>query len=396
VASGSHFAARSLVGQTSKLPCDALAGLMPALVTRGGAQLLCAAALIYAAPGLHAPGMRAHLRPARVHGGRAWPVLSVPGTSADVEGSEERDLPADGSHERTLARLAMLGSAVSYGAYAPAIKSVYLLPGPPSAPMVSAVRGVMIALPLLPRIFDKDEEGVLLLNGRCLRAAAELTLWSTILSVLLNLGLAEGGSATKSAFLLQAAVICTPVISKIAGDEVEGKTWAGAVTALVGVLVIALDSAGGISAGGLGALFGHMEHADIFFLGCAISWSMTIFRLGRFARVKELSENVVQIQAAKNVFLMLIFGAWLGFDVLTTGRGLEAQWVGYENGFAWLMLFLSAMFGGLVGELFQALGGRSMPAAEANVILTSEPLWAAGLTSFFLGERLGVGVYLGL
>lgn len=334
--------------------------------------------------------VRLGAKPAQALAPRAALRLSGPAEPA----GEDRVLPVEGSRERLNARLAMLGSAVCYGAYAPAIKEVYVLPGPPSASALSCARGLLIALPLVPKLWERDEGGQLLLNERCLRTAAELAAYSFALTLLLNVGLAQGGSATKAAFLLQAAVIFTPCLSWAAREKVEGKTWIGALMALLGVALIALDEGEVASTEGLSALF-HFETPDLLFLGTAFAWALTIFRLGWFARSTELAEKVLNIQAAKNVILAFAFSAWLAFDLLATGTGLSAQWPGVGNPLVWVFVVASALFGGLFGDLLQAIGGRAMPAAEANVILTSEPLWAAALTALFLHERLGVGVYAG-
>ncbi|KAG8466701.1 hypothetical protein KFE25_008080 [Diacronema lutheri] len=328
---------------------------------------------------------------ARPRAARVAPRMSGPAGPADAE---RRALPAEASRERMNARLAMLGSAIMFGAYAPAIKEVYLQPGPPTAAALSCARGLMIALPLVPMLWERDVDGAPVVNSRCLRTAAELAVYSFALTTLLNLGLVQGGSATKAAFLLQAAVIFTPCLSLAAREPVEPRTWAGAAMALVGVGLIALDEGGVGSAAAAGALL-RLEPADLLFLGTAASWAAIIFRLGQFARSDELAAKTLHIQAAKNAMLALAFGAWLGLDLLCSGAGLSAQWPGAGSPLVWGYVAASALFGGFLGDLLQAIGGKAMPAAEANVILTSEPLWAAALTALFLHERLGVGVYAG-
>jgi drug/metabolite transporter (DMT)-like permease len=253
----------------------------------------------------------------------------------------------------------------------------------------------MVALPLIPELFKARPNGEPALTRRCMFAAAELALYSGMLTGTLNEGLAEGGSATKAAFLLQAAVIFTPCLSLAVGDVVAGKTWLGAVMALAGVALIALDEVGGLSGALANPELFRLEDADVLFVLSAVAWSLTIFRMGAFARSDELAERVVPIQAAKNVLLGFGFSAWLAFDIYTKGGTLADQWPGADNPRVWICVLLSAVFGGLLGDLLQAVGGKAMPAAEANVILTSEPLWAAGLTALLLNERLGSIVYAG-
>jgi drug/metabolite transporter (DMT)-like permease len=310
-------------------------------------------------------------------------------------GKGGRGIPPEDSPERLKARLAMLGSALMFGSYAPAVKEVYLLPGPPTAAALSCARALLIALPLLPKLFESRADGEPTLDRRCLLAAAELSLYSFSLTALLNVGLAEGGSATKAAFLLQASVIFTPCLSIASGEPVERKTWLGAVMALAGVALIALDEVGGLAAAAANPELFRLEPSDVLFVGSAVAWALTIFRMGRFAQFEALADRVVPMQAAKNLILAFAFSGWLGWEMLRTGSGFLEQWPGVASPLMLLTVAASAMFGGLLGDLLQALGGKAMPSAEANVILTSEPLWAAGLTALLLDERLGPWVYVG-
>ena len=224
------------------------------------------------------------------------------------------------------------------------------------------------------------------------------------------IGLADGGSATKAAFLLQAAVVFTPCILALTAQPVRPRVWLGSVIALFGVLLLATDvSAGGAdgassAAAGLAGAGGALTDAagaiealgalgvcpaDTLFLGAALAWSLTICRQGSFATSAELSSRVVEIQAAKNVALAALLFCWFGAEAGTASGSIAAQWPGLaDDQGAWLLVGCSALGCELLGDLLQALGAKGMPATEANVLLSSEPLWAALLTSAMLHERL--------
>lgn len=316
----------------------------------------------------------------------------------------------------------MLGSAFMFGSIAPSVKAVFMLPGAPTASALSFARGAIISLPLLPVLLTPDASGQPKLTRARVLAAAELACYTFALNALLNEGLAEGGSATKAAFLLQGAVVFTPALCAAAGQAVAPRTWAASALALAGVALLAFEVGGagagasvsaaalpaaldalGAAPGGLPAL----ERADVLFLGSALAWALTIVRLGAFAASAELSEGAVLIQGAKNLLLAGLYGAWLAHDVLAGAAaggpgGLQgallAQWpggVGEGAWQAWGLLALSAAGGGLLGDLLQAIGQRAVPPAEANVLLTTEPLWAAGITALTLGERMSVTDWVG-
>jgi drug/metabolite transporter (DMT)-like permease len=297
----------------------------------------------------------------------------------------------DGARE--LVMLVMLGSAIMFGSYAPNVKAIFMLPGPPTVPALTAARGVLIALPLLPQLCGSRADGAPALTRNALRAAAELALYSAGLTAAITVGLAQGGSATKGAFLLSSYAVFTPCLALAAGERVAGETWLGALLALVGVGCIVLDDAD--AAAGPRADLLRLDWQDGCFVAGALAAACTIFRMGRFATSHELAERVVPMEAAKNVLLAAGYSAWLGADVLARRAPLAEQWPGAAEPRAVALVVASAALAGVLGDLLHALGGRGMPTSEANVILSSEPLWAALLTALLLHERRGPLAYAG-
>lgn len=305
----------------------------------------------------------------------------------------KRAIPEKGSPARQRGRLSVLASAFLFGSNAPVVKAIYVQPGPPTAAALSAVRGLLIALPLLPALLAaKQPNGERGLSPACLRAAAELAAYAFAFNACVCIGLSEGGSATKAAFLAEAAVLFTPCILALTKQRVKPKVWLGSAVALVGVLALAFDAspAALLEAGREG-----MARTDLLFLASALAWSLTICRQGAFATSAELSGRVVEIQAAKNLLLAILFAGWFGVDVLLAGGDVGSQWAGCWNPSVWALVVFSAVGCELAGDLLQALGAKGVPATEANTLLTSEPLWAALLTSAFLKERLSAGEWLG-
>lgn len=242
-----------------------------------------------------------------------------------------------------------------FGSIAPATKALFLTEGPPTPSAASALRAAIAALPLAPRLARAQGVG---------SAALELAVYNFGYNGLLFIGLAlDGSSATKSAFFLQGSVIITPLLAAAAGDLPPPRIWAAAALALVGVALIAAPD--------LGA---SVSAADALFVGAACCWSLVVYRVGVLA--EDPTRDMVAVQAAKNLALAVLYGAWAAWDaahgaVLWPGAGRDASAV--------TLLVGSALAGGTAGDVLQAEGQKGVSSGQAALLLATEPLWAAAM-----------------
>ena len=303
---------------------------------------------------------------------------------AAASGAAEAGGP--GKDAQRTGQLMLLAVAAFYGSLNVMLRALYALPGPPSASALSVVRNLFIVLSFLPIFLSKSTPR---LTGGFLLAALELSVWNLGAQGMLNAGLLFT-DATRASFLTQTSVVLTPIVSLFAGEFVPKIVWAGCTLALAGVVILSsadgTAAAAAASAGGFGG-------GDLLVLGGALSWSMYIFRVGRIAN---RGFQAGALQAWKNVFLTGLYSLWLLVDVVRVGPGqAHTLWAGWQNWVAWALLILSAVIPGTMADYFQNKGQESVNASEANVILSSEPLWAAMLSAVFLSEVLSVKAWIG-
>lgn len=107
----------------------------------------------------------------------------------------------------------------------------------------------------------------------------------------------------------------------------------------------------------------------------------------------------LQIATGKSVVLgSLAMGslALAAAGAAADGRGPAALWEGYADPAAWAALAWAGLGPGAVGSYLHVVGQRRVAPADAQIILSSKPLWAAALAWVLLGgEQLGPQTWAG-
>jgi drug/metabolite transporter (DMT)-like permease len=281
--------------------------------------------------------------------------------------------------------------------------------------VLSAARGLIAAACLAPLLWSSRAEAAAA-PPAFWRAAAELTLYNFAFQGLLNLAVLHT-DATRAAFFFQGAIVFTPLLAAASGAVVAPATWFGAVGAAAGVALLAAD---GLGSGGSGAAAaaaaaaaagaGGLAVGDVAALGAALTYSLYVYRMSEFG-ARGLSTDLTQ--AIKCVLLAGLYAAWAGSDLLRASLALSAAggaaggagggaggsfaslgaaasslWPGVACASAWGALAYSAIIPGALADVMQARGQAKVPAAEAQVLLSAEPLWTALFGAALLGERM--------
>jgi drug/metabolite transporter (DMT)-like permease len=268
-------------------------------------------------------------------------------------------------------RFLLLVVAFLYGSLNVTLRLVYDLPGPPSASALSTSRGWLAAacfLPLLARHRPGQIQNVEAPQASFWRVAAELALFNFGAQGLLTLGLLSTESA-RASFLTQTSVVITPLISAVAGHHVQCRVWIGCLIALVGLIVLSNDGAALLSFG----------IGDLLCMAGAVCWSCYLFRLSAIGD----AFDEISLQAAKTFFLALLYSAWF---LCASVQSDISLWPGWTNPVTWVFIFYSAIGPGTFADIVQQKGQATVSAAEANVILSLEPVFTAILGLLFLGE----------
>jgi drug/metabolite transporter (DMT)-like permease len=295
--------------------------------------------------------------------------------------------------------------AILYGSLNVTLRGIYSLPDPPSASVLSTVRGWMAVFCFVPFLMIRQQTTA---NNNStnnnnmtglVQVAAELALWNFGAQALVNVGLLYIPSA-RAAFFTQLSVVITPGIAALSGHKIHVNVGVACGIALMGLILLCKNQSSSSStttnssAGGGGDGF-TLGFGDILTLCGAISWSTYIYRL---SAVGNRYDNV-QLQAWKNVLLATLYSFWCLIQWIWLQQqqqqqypydnhpGQQSQWVGWQHaGMAWVLLFYSALGPGCIADVLQQQGQSTVTATVANILLSLEPVFTAIFGRFLLGE----------
>jgi drug/metabolite transporter (DMT)-like permease len=173
-------------------------------------------------------------------------------------------------------------------------------------------------------------------------------------------------TVNRSAFITAMNVIFVPILAAIFGHRVRPIVWAAAITALIGCGLLCGD--------------GHGPNiGDLWSLGTAITWAMYIFRLESIAaKFPPLPLAMAQI-----VPVAIFCGIW-------TAASHSPVTVLH-----WPSLIYLGVAATAATTWLQTVAQRVVPAPQAAVIFTLEPVFAAFLGFIILGERLAFRGFIG-
>ena len=378
-----------------------------------------------------------------VTGPRSWPdgavgrVLSHRGASTRCRAVGEpetgvvaEDPPLDGDGTQgdegtslAAARGLLLAVPVLWATYNPALRFIYDSPTSPTPAELTSVRMLAAMVPFTAVFLSiaRDaastfgEDGVVDLSDErkdsdnkvrdvrlLLRAGAELGLLNFLGTACQAWGL-EQTTATRAGFLLSTINVGVPLFAAaglggVNAPPVTGPAWAACALALLGVLITdyspdlsGVQPGDGFNAGDLGVL------------AAAVCYAAFTVRLGKWAREYDGPEDLAAVKLA---VMFLCCGAWVLVDQVSYGVGVSGDWpnggpwgsVLWAGGFSagvWAAVVYSAVGPGALANLLQMKGQRTVPAAEAQVIFATTPVFNAVISVGFLGEAAGGQTLLG-
>jgi drug/metabolite transporter (DMT)-like permease len=226
-------------------------------------------------------------------------------------------------------------------------------------------RSPRIAGPLAGRAATR---GIPIHSKRLWLAGLELGFWLWCGFASQTLGLAYT-TVGRSAFITSLHVVLVPALVAMTGKRVAGEIWVAAALALSGTAVLSYDRA-------------PPNLGDLWTLVTAITYAVYILRLEPLAhRFPALPLTAVQL--------------WVV-------AALSAGWVAAEGRRVAVMdwkpvaavLYLALATTALTTWL-QAIGQRTVPAAQAALLYTLEPVWAVAFAWLVVREGLGVQGWIG-
>lgn len=335
-------------------------------------------------------------------------------------------------------RILLLIVALLYGSLSVSLRMVYARPGPPAASILSATRGWMTVVCLAPiiwvsRHFSTSRDPPAFSGGSFYAFCLELAFFNFGTQGLLNIGLLTTESA-RSAFFTQLSVVITPILAATIGlcrrkkVVVTPKVWIACFLALFGLYILSSDPTESSSAAASSEatsgddfswttasismvvkhLLQSLSFGDWCCLGSAFCWSYYIYRLSDWGDRYDEAETMF----VKNIFMAILYTIWtvVSYVVTTifkaaavsavtesnataTEAAVDTQeeegfylWEGWRDPIALGILFYTALSSGAISDILQQKGQAHVSAAESNVILSLEPVFAALLGLAFLAE----------
>lgn len=219
-----------------------------------------------------------------------------------------------------------------------------------------------------------------------LRAANREDLKSgAILGTIMFLGFAtqtiglKFTSATKSGFLTGTAVIMIPFLQLLIEKKWPGKgTWAGSVLVLLGILFLA--SGGSSVFSFIEDLGGNFNIGDFFTLLCAVSFAFYVIYLDIYSK---------KIDFMVLLFMQIFMCAMWGFtsSFIFAASSLEPIRVDVTMNLITGLAYTS-IIATIITTALQTRYQKGVTPAQAGIIYSFEPIFAAIAAFFLLSEKL--------
>ena len=217
-----------------------------------------------------------------------------------------------------------------------------------------------------------------------IRAGLELGIYTFLGFAFQAIGL-ETTTASRSAFLLYLNVKFVPLLLALFfGRTIPGSVWASALAAFTGTFLLANDGA-------------PPNIGDVWCIAAAVASAMFILRLEAFKNIEADELNSVSFATVAALCTLWVTGDFLSHPNLEATAhipSLFSQIIAPFLNSPWPVVYLGVISTGLCNYL-QTIGQRRVPAEQAAVIYSLDPIYGAFFSRIFLDERLGPMGYAG-
>lgn len=213
---------------------------------------------------------------------------------------------------------------------------------------------------------------VLALNRRQIQVGVGLGVVYAIAQITQTIGLAHT-EASRSGFITGTYVVLTPILAAVLlRERIPRSTWAAVLLATAGLATLSLNGFG------FGFGFGFGEGMTLV---AAVFYALHIIGLGRFSS----PGSAAGLSAVQMVVIALVSlaAAAPGGIELPNGAG------------AWASVLYMALMAGAVALWAQTWAQSHLPATRAAIVMTLEPVFAAGFAVAFGGESMSLQMFLG-
>ena len=267
------------------------------------------------------------------------------------------------ARSRRLATLLLVGITAIWGSTFFLIRNVVLELSPTD---FLAVRFTIAAVAMLT-VFWRP---MLALNKREIQVGVGLGILYAVAQILQTVGLAHT-EASRSGFITGTYVVLTPILTAVLlREHIPRSTWVAVLMAMAGLATLSLN--------GFGFGFGFGESVTLI---AAAFYALHIIGLGRHSS---------PANAAGLSVVQMIVIAVVSLAAATPG-GIELP----KGAGAWASVLYMALMAGAVAIWAQTWAQSHLTATRAAIVMTLEPVFAAGFAVALGGESLTARMLVG-
>lgn len=217
--------------------------------------------------------------------------------------------------------------------------------------------------------------------GQSVVAGTELGLWKFLGTTTNIYGLSQT-SSDHGAFLIQLTTLIVPVVQGIMGVPIPKQIWAAIGLALGGVVIFTQDPNQSDCASLDGDILCAL--AAVFYA----TYDLRLFHWGKLVPTNELITTKMVTQSLLALGMLSVFGRQESLNFLSDSSADDLKLVG-------LVALWSGLAVNCVAPYLQVSGQQAVGPARAQILYASQPLWAAIMSFFLLGEACGIEGFSG-
>jgi len=223
------------------------------------------------------------------------------------------------------------------------------------------------------------------LGNEVILGGVEVGVWNAIGYLSQAVGL-ETTPASTSAFICSLAVVVVPILDHLTGKKISKREIMGALLAVSGVAFLELDS---LVAGSAPSL----SSGDLYSLVQPLAFGVGFWRMEHYMRKFPL--DAMKLTAAQ---LSTVAISSLGVAMFTSHASIPdltqlTEWLSDPKilgALLWTGLVTTALT-----VTMETIALKTLSAAEATMIFSTEPIFGGICASCVLGEQFGVGGLIG-
>lgn len=217
--------------------------------------------------------------------------------------------------------------------------------------------------------------------GPSVVAGTELGLWKFLGTTTNIYGLSQT-SSDHGAFLIQLTTLIVPVVQGIMGVPIPKQIWAAIGLALGGVVIFTQDPNQSDCASLEGDILCAL--AAVFYA----TYDLRLFHWGKLVPTNELITTKMVTQSLLALGMLSVFGRQETLNFLSDSSAGDLKLVG-------IVALWSGLAVNCVAPYLQVSGQQAVGPARAQILYASQPLWAAIMSFFLLGEACGIEGFSG-